>query len=194
MSKKSLLDVDQLMVRLEPIFKREERRVRRYARRNHEEFARDAAQDARLKLWKTLRNGYVSTNPEGLAVRTVHNAACEQSIRERRHDECFVASVDDADGSAAALEPVSPGPSPEEHILIREGTRWVRRLVGRLSPRDARIVWRVYVDEWPRPLVAAVEGTTAENIDQVLCRARRRMQKWLAPDPAPPRRGETDRV
>lgn len=103
-----------------------------------------------------------ATNPRGLFIITVRNAAIDLQRRQGR--------VDLDDGTTAERSR-SPARSADQVVDAR---REAERVAALLSPREQQI-FAAIADGEDRDDIAAALGTSRANIDQLVSRARRRL-------------------
>jgi RNA polymerase sigma factor (sigma-70 family) len=156
---------------LEPLEGRMLRTVRRVVR--DPDLARDALQDAVVRLWQHRERLRRHPNPEALAVRVCFHAAIDAVRRGQRRRE--TADVD--------LEgrPGAPGRSPCDALEQQEQHEAVVRAIAGLPRRQALAVLMRVVEEQPYAVVARALGCAEITARIHVMRGRSRLRRLLAP-------------
>jgi RNA polymerase sigma factor (sigma-70 family) len=156
---------------LEPLEGRMLRTVRRVVR--DPDLARDALQDAVVRLWQHRERLRRHPNPEALVVRVCFHAAIDVVRRgERRRETGGV----DLEG-----RPAAPGRGPGEALEEREQHEAVVRAIAALPRRQALAVLMRVVEEQPYAVVARALGCAEITARIHVMRGRSRLRRVLAP-------------
>ncbi len=73
----------------------------------------------------------------------------------------------------------SPGPTPEEEVLVRERRAAVARAVKRLSPKEQTLFYRKYYYQQPVAQIASELSLTERAVEGKLYRIRIKLRKTL---------------
>ncbi|WP_414642322.1 RNA polymerase sigma factor [Baekduia sp.] len=129
--------------------------------------AGDIAQEAMIRVWRSLRNGAVPDQP-GAWLRTI----VRHEAFRHRNKSATTASLDDhfdlSDRIAANRLDLLP-------LQVD-----VRRAVRSLTPQDRKLLALRYVDDLTQPAVASALGIPEGTAKVRLHRARGRLQQVLA--------------
>jgi RNA polymerase sigma-70 factor, ECF subfamily len=129
--------------------------------------AADVAQEAMIRVWRSLRNGDVPDHP-GAWLRTIVR---HEAFRHRNRSTT-TSSLDDhfdlSDRTAANRLDLLP-------LQVD-----VRRAVRSLTPQDRKLLALRYVDDLTQPAVASALGIPEGTAKVRLHRARGRLQEVLA--------------
>lgn len=131
------------------------------------EDAADVAQEAMIRVWRSLRNGAVPDHPAAW-LRTI----VRREAFRHRNRSATTSSLDDhfdlSDRIAANRLDLLP-------LQVD-----VRRAVRSLTPQDRKLLALRYVDDLTQPAVASALGIPEGTAKVRLHRARGRLQKVLA--------------
>jgi RNA polymerase sigma-70 factor, ECF subfamily len=156
---------------LGPLEGRMLRTVRRVVR--DPDLARDALQDAVVRLWQHRERLRRHPNPEALVVRVCFHAAIDAVRRGQRRRE--------AGGWDLEGRPGAPGGGPSEALEQQEQREAVVRAIAALPRRQALAVLMRVVEEQPYAAVARALGCSEITARIHVMRGRSRLRRVLAP-------------
>lgn len=167
------LMVAQAFTRLEELFRAHQACVLKAAYRVTGSIA--DAEDVSQSVFLRLARGRVDpdhiSNMESYLRRSAVNAALDL-IRSRGQRE-FVAV------EAIEARESSSGPSPERALSSLELRDWLRRELGKLSPRAAEMFALRYIEGLDNPEIARLMDTSQAVVAVTLHRTRARLKKGL---------------
>jgi RNA polymerase sigma-70 factor (ECF subfamily) len=129
--------------------------------------APDVAQEAMIRAWRSLRDGFVPEQPQAWLRTIVHREALRQ--RGRALVAISLDEHGEVDDRAAA------GRLDKLPLQVD-----VRRAVRSLTPQDRKLLALRYVDDLTQPAVASALGIPEGTAKVRLHRARGRLQQVLA--------------
>jgi RNA polymerase sigma-70 factor (ECF subfamily) len=159
---------------------------RRYVRRvfglcrymlDSRESAEDATSEVFLKLRRSIES-YDSSIPFPRWLLRVAGNQCIDVLRRRRRGRQVIVEVDDG---GAAIEAISPEPSPLGAVISKEERARVRETIARL-PENYRVplVLRYY-SELSYDEIAHQLGVERNNVAALIFRAKQELRRRLAP-------------
>jgi len=136
-------------------------------RDNH--LAEDTAQEAFVEAYRELAN---LREPAAFAAwfRTVIFKHCDRMLRRKSHP---MTQLD------AALEVVSPAPSPQEILELQETRTSVWKAIAALSESERTVVLLYYMGEHSQTVIAEFLGVTTNAVKTRLYAARKRLRKYM---------------
>jgi RNA polymerase sigma factor (sigma-70 family) len=164
---------------VEPLEGRMLRAVRRVVR--DPDLARDALQDAVVRLWRHRERLRGHPNPEALAVRVCFHSAIDAARRDGRRRETAGADLEGRPGP--------PGLGPGEMLEQSELHEAVVRAITALPSRQALAVLMRVVEEQPYAVVARALGCAEITARIHVMRGRSRLRGVLAAFGGPRGRG-----
>lgn len=163
---------------LAPIENRMLRTVHRLLR--DPDAARDALQDALVRIWQRREAVRRHPNPEALVLRICLHAAVDAIRRRGRRPETAGVALEERAGE--------PGRGPEASLANREQREAVLAAIAHLPHQQALAILMRIVEEQPYPEVAQALGCSPITARIHVMRARSRLSRLLA-DLAPGKRG-----
>ena len=141
----------------------------------HTEDARDCAQEALLKAWRSISAYRQDCSLESWLYR-VCASVCVDFLRRRKRSDAVPLSAMQEEG----FDPADPSPAPDEGLIARQQREALRGAIAQL-PEDMRTVLILYALEKKRyEDIAAITGTAVGTVKSRLSRARQRLQEILA--------------
>jgi RNA polymerase sigma factor (sigma-70 family) len=134
--------------------------------------ARDALQDALVRLWQRRDVVRCHPNPEALVLRVCLHAAIDQTRRGLRRKETSAALLEFQAGG--------PGHGPSDALERREQRETVLEAIAQLPPRQALAVLMRVVEEQPYSVIASALGCAEVTARIHLMRGRARLCRLLA--------------
>jgi RNA polymerase sigma factor (sigma-70 family) len=156
---------------LGPLEGRMLRTVRRVVR--DPDLARDALQDAVVRLWQHRERLRRHPNPEALVVRVCFHAAIDAVRRGQRRRETAAVDLDGRPGA--------PGRGPSDALEQRERHEAVVGAIAALPRQQALAVLMRVVEEQPYAVVARALGCAEITARIHVMRGRSRLRRVLAP-------------
>ena len=136
--------------------------------------ARDALQDALVRIWQRRDVVRRHPRPEALLLRICLHAAVDAVRREaRRRETTDVGALEERTGE--------PGGGPLASLADRERRQAVLAAIARLPHQQALAVLMRIVEEQPYARVAQVLGCSPITARIHVMRARSRLRRLLAP-------------
>lgn len=141
----------------------------------HTEDAKDCAQEALLKAWRSIRAYRQDCSLETWLYR-ICASVCVDFLRRRRR--ILPEQLSDMEEETAALS--DPAAAPDENVIARQEREELRRAMAML-PEDMRTVLILYALEKKKyEEIAAITGTAVGTVKSRLNRARQRLQEILS--------------
>jgi len=137
------------------------------------DLARDALQDAVVRLWQNRERLRRHPNPEALAVRVCYHAAVDAVRRGQRRRETGGVDVEG--------RPAAPGRGPAEALEQREQHEAVVRAIAALPRQQALAVLMRVVEEQPYAAVAQALDCAEVTARIHVMRGRSHLRRILAP-------------
>lgn len=134
--------------------------------------ARDALQDALVRLWQRRHVVRSHPNPEALVLRVCLHAAIDQTRRRLRRKETSAAPLE--------LQAGGPGHGPSDALERREQREAVLEAIAQLPPRQALAVLMRVVEEQPYAVIASALCCAEITARIHLMRGRARLGRLLA--------------
>lgn len=142
-----------------------------YARRMDAELARDVAQEAFLRLWKSWEDGEQIANPRAWLMRVARNLAEDHAKSAFRRN---------GTQPPEALNGVhGRDPQPLEQIERDEMFASLRAQLERLPENDRTLLTLRYALDYDAPAIAELLGINATAVHMRLSRARQRLAERL---------------
>lgn len=135
------------------------------------EEARDAAQEAFVKLWQhrqTVEEGFA----QAWLFRTANNLCIDRLRQRAGHPQTEIENLD-------ILTPSDPCPDPAQCALGRETGRAIDQALGRLHPRDRAVLLLREVQGLSYEELALLFEVPAGTLKAILHRARERARLHL---------------
>lgn len=131
--------------------------------------AEDAAQEAFVAAYRELP---LLREPAAFArwFRTIVFKHCDRLTRRKRHPTT---------GLEAALEVVSPEPSPQERLELQEKAKSVREAIAVLSKAEREVVLLYYMGDHSHAVIAEFLNITSNAVKTRLYAARKRLRKYM---------------
>jgi RNA polymerase sigma-70 factor (ECF subfamily) len=129
--------------------------------------AEESTQEAFLRLYAELRNGFTIENPRAWVYRVAHNLgvdALADQARESDLSEAMMASI------------ASNGRSVEDGLIENEGIKYVRTAVHRLS-KQQRLCLELRAQGLRYQDIAEVLGIRTSTVGEFLRRAIQQLRK-----------------
>lgn len=141
----------------------------------HTEDARDCAQEAMLKAWRSIGAYRQDCSLESWLYR-VCASVCVDFLRRRGRTEAEPLSALMEEG----FDPPDSAATPDEDVMARQEREELRRAVA-LLPEDMRTVLILYALEKKKyEDIAVITGTAVGTVKSRLNRARERLREILA--------------
>jgi RNA polymerase sigma-70 factor (ECF subfamily) len=147
------------------------------------ELARDALQDALVRIWRSRDVVLRHPRPDALLLRICINAAFDALRHAGRRNATNAAAFFEAHARA-------PGCGPEAILEDRERREAVLAALARLPRQQALAVLLHLVQEQPYAEVAEIMGCSQVTARIHVMRARHRLRRLLAPWAPPTGEGE----
>jgi RNA polymerase sigma factor (sigma-70 family) len=157
---------------VEPLEERMLRAVRRVVR--DPDLARDALQDAVVRLWQHRERLRGHPNPEALAVRVCFHSAIDAARRAGRRRETSGVDLEGRPGPGR-------GRGPSDALEQDELREAVVRAIAALPRQQALAVLMRVVEEQPYAVVARALGCAEITARIHVMRGRSRLRRVLAP-------------
>lgn len=143
--------------------------------------AADAAQDAFLKAYISLKDFRGDSRFSTWLCRLTNNV-CLDMLRRRRRQESVPLTREDGDGEDAELALPDPAPLPEEELLRRERQRAVRAALSALPEEHRRILSLRELGGLSYEEIGAELRLEPGTVKSRLSRARKRLYALLQED------------
>ncbi|MDE5664403.1 sigma-70 family RNA polymerase sigma factor [uncultured Duncaniella sp.] len=130
--------------------------------------AEDVVQDIYVRLWERRSELIGIDNPQAYAVTMLKNR-CLNLVNSKRFTE-------DLEGLQIANEPLS------DSLELRDRVGAVMNLIGELPDRQRQVIVMHDVDGCPKEEIERVTGLSADNVRQLLSRARRFIRNHFSKD------------
>ena len=141
----------------------------------HTEDARDCAQEALLKAWRSIGAYRRDCSMESWLYRICASVCVDHLRRGKRHDAESLSVM-----AGEGFDPVDPAAGPEEQVVARQEREELRRAMAML-PEDMRTVLILYALEKKKyEEIAVITGTAVGTVKSRLNRARQRLQEILS--------------
>ena len=141
----------------------------------HVEDARDCAQEAMLKAWRSIGAYRRDCSLESWLYR-ICASVCVDFLRRSRRSEAEPLSA----MTEAGFDPPDPAAPPDRQVAERQEREALRRAVAML-PEDMRTVLILYALEKKKyEEIAVITGTAVGTVKSRLNRARQRLQEILS--------------
>ena len=141
----------------------------------HVEDARDCAQEALLKAWRSVAAYRQDCSLESWLYR-ICTSVCIDFLRRRKRNEAQPLSAMQEEG----FDPTDPALTPDEGLIARQQRDALRGAIAQL-PEDMRTVLILYALEKKRyEDIAVITGTAVGTVKSRLNRARQRLQEILS--------------
>ena len=141
----------------------------------NEQDARDAAQDAFIRMWQSrkrwLPKGAVST----WAYRITTNL-CLNRLRSRKRWKMQRLEPDGDDGAGFDI-PASEEDSPHAQLENQQTKERLKQAISQLPPRERAAIILRHQQELSGKEIAKILDTTINGVDSLLLRARKRLRK-----------------
>lgn len=134
----------------------------------NEDDAKDAVQDAYLRLWQQAEKVGRLEHAEGFFMQTLRNI-CLNMIRKRRGLACIGQMKEESDEEDTELLRMIQA---EDHLRLR-------RVIGQLQPKARSVVTMFYFSRMSSRQIAETIGETDANVRSTLSRARAMLRKLL---------------
>ena len=141
----------------------------------HTEDARDCAQEALLKAWRSIGSYRRDCSVESWLYR-ICASVCVDFLRSRRRrgDEPLGAMMEEG------FDPPDGSATPDQSVIARQERETLRRAID-LLPEDMRTVLILYALEKRRyEEIAVITGTAVGTVKSRLSRARQKLQEILS--------------
>ncbi len=150
----------------------------------------DLAHDALLKVLRNAEQFVRAGEPRAYFRAAIQRLATDHRRRASTRREVLTRPKDDAQGEESSLpddadtgSPLRPQPaSPHDRLEERERFENLRQAFSRLSERDQRVLAMASEPDVDAQAVADELGVTRANAYQLICRARKRLEKLMDPD------------
>jgi RNA polymerase sigma-70 factor (ECF subfamily) len=133
----------------------------------HPPQAQEAAQEAFLRLYASMKKGEVIENPRAWVFRVAHNLG----LRIRQKQSSQQPFDPEIESQMAA-----PGQNAEERLLERERTLRFHRAVEGLSEQQRRCLY-LRLEGLRYPQIGSILGISASTVGEFLRRAMTRLKK-----------------
>lgn len=147
------------------------------------ENASDCAQEAILKIWRSLASFRSDCSFESWCYRIAANCSLDFLRKEKRHETMPLEPL-----AEEGFDPPDPGPGTEEQILKKEEQALVRAAISNLpeEQRDALVLTQLEGKSYEEAadMLGVSEGTVKSRVN----RARHRLREMLADQEEPGRR------
>jgi len=141
------------------------------------EDAREVAQEALLKAFRSLGRFDVSRSFRNWLFQIAANEARDRRRRSRREREAYEAAAHEGAADAPA-----PGPAPEAHRERRETRSEIMRALQVLGPREREVFVLRDLEELDIRETSRVLGCSAVSVRVHLSRARRKIRDAIRRD------------
>ncbi len=137
----------------------------------HRDVAEDIAQEAFLRLFKSLSSFRGESSVGTWLYRTVSRLAIDHLRREQLRRKLFFFRNNDSDQLDPVDLAVSPSASPQELLLAQETQGRMQQLLNRLPPRQKAVFVLRHMEGVPLKEIAALLGLQEGTVKSHLHRA-----------------------
>lgn len=132
--------------------------------------AEDMVQDVYVRLWERRSELSGVDNPQAYAVTMLKNR-CLNRLNSQR----FTEDID-------SMQFESESDMPSDQVELRDRVGAVMNLIGELPDRQRQVILMHDVDGYPKEEIERVTGLSADNVRQLLSRARRFIRNHFSKD------------
>lgn len=132
--------------------------------------AEDIVQDVYVRLWERRSELSGVDNPQAYAVTMLKNR-CLNRLNSQR----FTEAID-------SMQFESESDMPSDQVELRDRVGAVMNLIEELPDRQRQVILMHDVDGYPNEEIERVTGLSADNVRQLLSRARRFIRNHFSKD------------